>query len=71
MMVMVGWLIAVRTAVVRSSGELRVRARVFGSRKVCEKITVAHFNFIWQLLSNHKVISLKRFVSSFTTKLCN
>ena len=44
---------------------------VFSSRKVREKVVVAHFGFIWQLLSNHGVISLKRFVSSFTTKLCN
>ena len=42
--------------------------------RVClvrEKIGVACFDFIWQLLSNYGVISLKRFVSSFTTKLCN
>ena len=38
---------------------------------VREKVAVARFGFIWQLLSNHGVISLKRFVSSFTTKLCN
>ena len=44
---------------------------VFSSRKVREKVVVARFGFIWQLLSNHEVISLKRFVSSFTTKLCN
>jgi len=44
---------------------------VFSSRKVCEKIVVARFGFIWQLLSNYGVISLKKFVSSFTTKLCN
>ena len=44
---------------------------VFSSRKVREKVAVAHFGFIWQLLSNHGVISLKRFVSSFTTKLYN
>ena len=44
---------------------------VFSSRKVCEKIIIARFDFIWQLLSNHGVIRLKRFVSSFTTKLCN
>ena len=44
---MVGWLIAVRTAVVRSSGELRVSARVFSLRKVCEKVAVAHFDIIW------------------------
>ena len=41
------------------------------SRKVREKITVARFGFIWQLLSNYGVISLKKFVSSFTTKLYN
>jgi len=44
---------------------------VFSSWKVCEKIVVARFGFIRQLLFNHGVISLKRFVSSFTTKLCN
>ena len=44
---------------------------VFGSGKVREKIVVARFGFIWQLLSNYGVISFKRFVSSFTTKLCN
>ena len=44
---------------------------VFSSRKICEKVAVARFDFIWQLLSNHEVISFKRFVSSFTTKLCN
>ena len=43
----------------------------FSSRKVREKVVVACFGFIWQLLYNHGVISLKRFVSSFTTKLCN
>ena len=43
---------------------------VFSSRKIREKV-VAHFGFIWQLLSNYEVISLKRFVSLFTTKLCN
>ena len=26
---------------------------------VCEKVVVARFDFIWQLLSNHEVISLK------------
>ena len=42
--------------------------------RVClvrEKVVVARFGFIWQLLSNHRIINLKRFVSSFTTKLCN
>ena len=42
--------------------------------RVClvrEKVTVARFSFIWQLLSNYEVISLKGFVSLFTTKLCN
>ena len=38
---------------------------------VREKVVVARFGFIWQLLSNYGVISFKRFVSSFTTKLCN
>ena len=38
---------------------------------VREKVVVARFGFIWQLLSNYGVISLKRFVSSFTTKLYN
>ena len=49
-------------------------AKYLARRRVClvrEKVVVARFGFIWQLLSNHKVISLKRFVSSFTTKLCN
>jgi hypothetical protein len=29
------------------------------------------FRFIWQFVSNHRLIRLKRFVSWFTTKLCN
>ena len=44
---------------------------VFSSRKVRKKVVIARFDFIWQLLSNHRVISLKKFVSSFRTKLCN
>ena len=32
---------------------------VFSSRKVREKVAVTHFNFIWQLLFNYGVISLK------------
>jgi len=51
----------------RSVGEMGV----FSLRKVCEKVVVARFGFIWQLLSNYRVISFKRFVSSFTIKLYN
>ena len=29
------------------------------------------FVCIWQLVSNYRLIRLKRFISSFTTKLCN
>jgi hypothetical protein len=33
--------------------------------------TVANFGVIWQLVSNHDLIRLKRFVSSISSKLCN
>ena len=56
------------SSVRRGEGE---KKSVFSSRKVREKVAVARFGFIWQLLSNHGVISLKRFISSFTTKMCN
>jgi hypothetical protein len=35
------------------------------------KVTVASFVVIWQNLSNHGLTRLKRFVSTFTDKLCN
>jgi hypothetical protein len=35
------------------------------------KITVASFVVIWQNLSNHGLTRLKRFVPTFTDKLCN
>jgi hypothetical protein len=33
--------------------------------------TVVNFVVIWQLVSNHNLIKLKRFVSSISFKLCN
>jgi hypothetical protein len=35
------------------------------------KVIVASFVVIWQNLSNHRLIRLKRFVPTFTDKLCN
>jgi hypothetical protein len=35
------------------------------------KVTVVYFIVIWQNLSNHRLTRLKRFVSTFTNKLCN
>jgi hypothetical protein len=32
---------------------------------------VARFVVIWQLVSNHGLIRLKRFISSISSKLCN
>jgi hypothetical protein len=33
--------------------------------------TIAFFVVIWQILFNHGLIRLKRFVSSISSKLCN
>jgi uncharacterized membrane protein (DUF2068 family) len=44
---------------------------VFSSPIVLALATVALFVCICQLVSNHGLIRLKRFVSWFSTKLCN
>jgi len=44
---------------------------LFSSRIFFEFSTVAYFIVIWQLMSNYRLIRLKRFFSSFTVKLCN
>jgi hypothetical protein len=43
---------------------------VFSLQKFLDLATVA-FCFIWQLLFNHGLIGLKRFVSRFHGELCN
>jgi hypothetical protein len=44
---------------------------VFNSSEKGEKYMVAHFGFIWQLVSNRWLIRFKTFVSQSTTKLYN
>jgi hypothetical protein len=49
----------------------RYNSGVFRCKKKLEFWYCSTFVCIWQLVSNHELISLKRFVSWFTTKLCN
>jgi hypothetical protein len=43
----------------------------FSSKKNLQNDIVTLFVVIWQILSNHDLIRLKRFVSSISSKLCN
>jgi hypothetical protein len=49
----------------------RYNSGVFRCKKKLEFWYCSTFVCIWQLVSNHELINLKRFVSWFTTKLCN
>jgi hypothetical protein len=50
---------------------LRAGLRAGLDQKILQNDTVTSFVVIWQLVSNHGVIRLKRFVSSISSKLCN
>jgi hypothetical protein len=55
----------------RRRGKASLVMSIWALSKFLAKCNCSIFVVIWQLVSNHGLIRLKRFVSSISSKLCN